>query len=58
VSQVSEQAGNIIDASIMLSVATVQSQTTVSHQLIDFAPAGGGIDRWLALDSGQGTPLS
>jgi HK97 family phage major capsid protein len=51
-SQVSEQAGNITDASITLPVATIQSQTTVSRPLLDFAPAGGGIDRWLASDSG------
>jgi HK97 family phage major capsid protein len=52
-SQVPEQAGNITDASITLNVATIQSATTASRQLIDFAPAGGGIDRWLALDSAQ-----
>jgi HK97 family phage major capsid protein len=51
-SQVSEQAGNITDTSITLPVTTIQSQTTVSRQLLDFAPAGGGIDRWLAMDSG------
>jgi HK97 family phage major capsid protein len=51
-SQVSEQAGNITDASITLPVATIQSQTTVSRPLLDFAPEGGGIDRWLAMDSG------
>ena len=51
-SQVAEQAGSITDAAITANVVTVQAQTTVSRQLLDFAPEGGGIDRWLAMDSG------
>jgi DNA-binding CsgD family transcriptional regulator len=52
-SQVPEQSGSITDGTVTLPVSTLRSQTMVSRQLIDQAPPGGGIDRWLAMDTAQ-----
>jgi HK97 family phage major capsid protein len=49
--QVSEQAGSVTTGTITANVTTLQSQITVSRQLIDQAPRG--IDLWLGLDSAQ-----
>jgi len=50
-SSVSEQAGSITDGTISVPIRTLQSQVTVSRQLIDQAPRG--IDLWLGLDSAR-----
>jgi HK97 family phage major capsid protein len=47
-SQVTDESGNITTGTITCPVIGLQSQITVSRQLIDQAPL---IDRWLAVDS-------